>query len=302
MPDTRPAASARRQREKGYRRAVRAGLVASVLLHALVIWSTRAVRVPPSPFVTPPLETVPAPEGLVVVDVAVTEPEAEEETDATPTAEPQEPRAETEPRELEVVDPEPAEGREEEARPGAPGVDEPGAPDRPAEGERLTNAERLIPRFSDPRIWFDPRHPRLFGDRLARFARADSAVRAILRHWLDSLALSDEELRRALDWTYEKDGKRWGISPEGLHLGDITIPIPFQLLPSGPRRRELEQALRDLEEIQLQNLREDVERIGEERRRAMRERSEEEARRRRGDTTRVRGPPGPGGRSPPPGR
>lgn len=268
---------------------MRAGLLVSVLLHLLVIWSTRAVRVPPSPFVSPPVETVPAPEGLVVVDVAVTEPEREPPPEATPTAEPLEAGPEPEPREIEVVDVEP--GEAEEDLPGAPGVAEPEAPAAPREGDRLTNAERLIPRFSDPRIWFDPSHPRLLGDRLVRFARADSAVRAILRHWLDSLALSEEQMRRALDWTYEEDGKRWGISPEGLHLGDITIPIPFQLMPTGPRRRELEQALRDLEEIQLQNLREDLERIAEERRRAMRERSEEEARRRRGDTTRVRSPP-----------
>lgn len=296
MPVTRVPESGRRERERGYRRAVRAGLALSVLLHLLALWFTGAVRVPPSPFVTPPLETVPAPDGLVVVDVAVTEPE-EEASEATPAADPQEETAEPEPRELEVVriEPEPA----EEDLPGAPGVGDPDAPETPAEGERLTNAERLIPRFSDPRIWFDPRHPRLFGDRLARFARADSAVRAILRDWLDSLALSDEQMRRALDWTYEQDGKRWGISPEGLHLGDITIPIPFQFLPTGPRRRELEQALRDLEEIQLQNLREDLERIGEERRRAMQERSEEEARRRSGDTTRVRPPPLPRGRAPP---
>jgi len=297
MPEPRLPQRARRERERGYRRAVRAGLALSVLLHLLVIWSTRAIRVPPSPFVTPPVETGPAPEGLVVVDVAVTEPE-EEPSEATPAAEPAEERPEPEaPDPLEVVETEPEEA--EEGLPGAPGVGEPAPPEAPEEGERLSNAERLIPRFSDPRIWFDPRHPRLFGDRLARFARADSAVRAILRDWLDSLALSDEEMRRALDWTYEKDGERWGISPEGLHLGDITIPIPFELMPSGPRRRELEQALRDLEEIQLQNLREDLERIGEERRRAMRERSEEEARRRRGDTIRVRSPPSARERSPP---
>lgn len=295
MSESRLAERARRERESGYRRAVRAGLALSVLLHLLALWSTRAVRLPPSPFVTPPVETVPAPEGLVVVDVAVTEPE-EEPSEATPAAEPAEERPEPEPRELEVVEAEPEEA--ETDLPPARGVGEPAPPAEPEEGERLSNAERLIPRFSDPRIWFDPRHPRLFGDRLARFARADSAVRAILRDWLDSLALSEELMRRALDWTYEKDGERWGISPEGLHLGDITIPIPFDLMPSGPRRRELEQALRDLEQIQLQNLREDLERIGEERRRAMRERSEEEARR-RGDTTRVRPPPSARQRSPP---
>jgi hypothetical protein len=175
--------------------------------------------------------------------------------------------------------------------PGRPTVAEPSGPPAESELEGMTNAERLTTRFVDARIWFDPRNPFLFGDRLERFARADSAVRAILRDWLDSLSLDDETRRRAMDWTFEKDGKRWGISPEGLHLGDITIPIPFGFAPSGPQRREFEQAIRDLTEIQLQNLRADLKAVEDERRRAMEKRRLEEIIRRAGDTTTVRRPP-----------
>lgn len=280
-----PGDSFRRERDRRYRRAFRVALLVSVLAHALLIWVTGGVDVPPSPYVTPPPETIPAPEGLVVVDVAVAEleePRAEE-----PRPEPVAPQAE-EPDETPLIEVEPTPAEEP---PVVPPVDPAGEPEAADPLEDLTNAERLMPRYSDARLWFDPRHASLVGERLARFARADSAVRAILRDWLDSLRLSDEQRRRALEWTYEKDGKRWGISPEGLHLGDITIPIPFQLMPSGPRRRELEQSIRDLQAIQLQNLRDDLERIRDERREAMRERAEEEARRRRGDTTAVR-PPG----------
>ncbi|MDH3734424.1 MAG: hypothetical protein OEU54_12870 [Gemmatimonadota bacterium] len=251
----------------------------------VVLWWSRAVAIRAIPYDLPDVETTPAPEGLVVVEVAPTELAAAVDD---PRPEPADPQTAPEPRELEVI------AIEETDIPGAPGdpsVDDPVAAGEAPSDPGMTNAERLTPRFVDGRIWFDPRNPFLYGERLARFARADSAVRAILRDWLDSLRLDDEARRRAMDWTFEKDGKRWGISPEGLHLGDITIPIPFGFAPSGPHRREFEQAIRDLTEIQLQDLRSDIEAVADERRRAMRERSEEEARRRAGDTTGVRRPP-----------
>ncbi len=282
----------RQARERAGRLTLWAGLGASALLHLSLIWSVGGVRLDSLPFALPLVETIPAPDALVVVEIAEVLFEADPE-DPRPEPVPPQAQEELEPEpespELEVVDIAPEEG---EPLPGAPGVDVPGRPDEPAEGERVTNASRLTLRYSDPRLWFDPRDPMLFGDRLARFARADSAVRAILRDWLDSLRLTDDERRRAMDWTFEKDGKRWGISPEGIHLGDITIPIPINFAPSGPKRREFEQAIRDLTAIQLQDLRVDVERATEEARQRMRERSEEEIRRSRGgDTLRARGPP-----------
>jgi hypothetical protein len=221
---------------------------------------------------------------LVVVEVPETPEELESET---PRPEPEEAQPRR-PEETEVVQIAPVPVPEAE---GEPALEEPVQPTEAEPGVRLSNAERLRLRFSDERLWVDPRDPLLFGERLERFARADSAVRAILREWLDSLRLTDEQRRRALDWTYEKDGKRWGISPEGIHLGDITIPIPFMLLPAGPQRRAFEQALRDLQEIQNQDLRDDLESVRRERMEEMRRRSEEEAeRRRQRDTTAVNSP------------
>jgi hypothetical protein len=44
----------------------------------------------------------------------------------------------------------------------------------------------------------------------------------------DSMAVLDEAGRRATDWTYTDDqGRRWGVSPGQIHLGGITIPLPF---------------------------------------------------------------------------
>lgn len=281
MPTSRPY-STRRRRERAYRRRLAAGLLISALAHLVVLLATGRFLPEPPPFSRPPLKTEPAPGGLVVVDVPETPAEPEPET---PRPEPEEPRPRR-PEETEVVQVVPAPVPEAE---GEPAAEEEREPAEIEEEERLTNARRLRPKFSDARLWVDPRDPLLFGERLERFARADSAVRAILREWLDSLRLTDEQRRRALDWTYEKDGKRWGISPEGIHLGDITIPIPFLLLPSGPQRREFEQALRDLQEIRNQDIRADLEKVRRERLEEMRRRSEEEAeRRRQRDTTTVR--------------
>jgi len=292
MPsDDRPVGD-RVAREKRYRRLLVLSFLLSILFHLFIVWGTSDLRFRASRFLIPPIETVPAPEGLVVVDVAPTD---VAETVENPRPEPMQPGAEEEvARAPEVVDREEPESSE---TPGAPGnvvVDALQGRPIPAETGGESNAQRLIPRFIDGRIWFDPRDPLLFGERLARFARADSAVRAILRDWLDSLRLTDEQRRRAVDWTFEKDGKRWGISPDGIHLGDITIPIPFRLTPSGPKRREFEQALRDLQEIQRQDLRADLKEVADERREEMRKRAEEEVRKRSGDTTRVRPPPARG--------
>jgi hypothetical protein len=286
MSASLPRRSSRHQHDRVHRRALAVGFLISAVAHLALFLATGGVGLRPIQFVRPAIETEPAPRGLVVVEVPVIPEGPESET---PRPEPEEPRP-LSPDELEVIRIVPTPEAETEPEPAPEEVvTPPGAEPE----ERLTNAERLRPRFSDARLWVDPRDPVIFGARLERLARADSAVRAILREWLDSLRLTEEQRRRALDWTYEKDGQRWGISPEGLHLGDITIPIPFQLMPSGPQRREFEQALRDLREIQNQDARSDVEEIRRERMEEMRRRSQEEVeRRRRGDTTSVRFPGG----------
>ncbi len=293
-------AALRRKRERAYRRARWLGLAVSVGLHLVIAVVASRVQVDVAPYALPAVEIVPAPNELVIVDVEVVEPEESPEDPRPPPLPPEEeeeedereapaPEREDEPEAPGVGD----EAAEDEELQGVPVVVFPGQPEG-VEGEEeagRSNASRLTLRYSDARIWFDPRSPRLVGARLERFARADSAVRAILRDWLDSLRLDEDMQQRALDWTFERDGKRWGISPRGIHLGDITIPIPIGFAPSGPQRRAFEQALRDLTAIRLQDLRADIERATEEARERMRQRSDEEIRRRGGDTLRVRDPP-----------
>ncbi|MYA34222.1 MAG: hypothetical protein F4164_15470 [Gemmatimonadales bacterium] len=288
-------AERRRERERSQRRTLALGLLSSVLLHVLLLVVAGGVRVESLPFTLPPVEIVPAPDALVVVEIAPALPEDLPEDPRPEPVPPEEepPELAPEPEEEEEEEEEAEEDAEEEGDPlpGAPGLIVAGQP-TPPEGPRgRTNASRLRLRFSDPRLWFDPQSPRLIGERLVQFARADSAVRAILRDWLDSLQLDEDMRRRARDWTFERDGKRWGFSEQGIHLGDVTIPIPIGFAPTGPQRRAYEQAIRDLTAIQIQNLRDDVEAAAAAARARMRERSEEEVRRRRGDTLRVRGPP-----------
>lgn len=264
-PDRAPE-HRRSSRERGYRRAVWIGLAASLLVHVvLVFFVSRGLYLESPDYESPDVRPIP-PEGIEVVRVLTTT----SETPPLPSpAPPQEPAAEETVEPAPEAEPTPIEGGEEEAA-------------EEAGDEELTNAERLRPREGDPRLW---REIDLVAfERLARTSPADSAVRAILRRYLDSLQLSEEERRRARDWTFGEGDERWGISEEGLHLGDITIPIPFgQLLqPSGPLRRELEQELRDLEAIQWQEALDQAAEVREERveemlRRAREQAEEEEA-------------------------
>lgn len=260
------------RRERGYRTAFRVGLAVSVVLHVFLIgFLSRELYIATPMDEAASLPTPRPPEGVRIVQVRVPE-----ETEPVPTPEqpiPVQPvPVQPVPRE------EPQEEEEEEAR------GEPVPAERPEEegGEEpeaaASNTERLAPRQGDPRLWRDFWDEDL-EERYLGHTRADSAIRAVLGTYLDSLRLTEEELRRARDWTVGEGDDRWGISPEGIHLGDITIPLPVGQLfsPTGPRRRELERELRELEAIQRQEAIRQAEETREERIEEMRRRSEEEA-------------------------
>ena len=80
--------------------------------------------------------------------------------------------------------------------------------------------------------------------------------------------------------------QQWGVTPDGIVLGGMVIPMNVGALfeAEGPLGRELRQEQRDLEEIQRQDFQTDVERSQRERLEEMRQRSEEEAERRRQDS------------------
>ncbi len=50
----------------------------------------------------------------------------------------------------------------------------------------------------------------------------------------DSAATEERAARRLKDWTYtDSEGRKWGVSPGKLHLGDLTLPFPLLLREQG---------------------------------------------------------------------
>jgi hypothetical protein len=48
----------------------------------------------------------------------------------------------------------------------------------------------------------------------------------------DSMGIARARNRTTSDWTYtDAEGRRWGLSPEGLHLGNVTVPRALLPLP-----------------------------------------------------------------------
>jgi hypothetical protein len=93
-------------------------------------------------------------------------------------------------------------------------------------------ARGVQPNYDDPRVWVsDPEFtyaPKTDEERL------DSALYATLRRHMDSLstnAYSPNKFERG-DWTFGKDGNKWGIDQQYIRLGKFQIPTALlALLP-----------------------------------------------------------------------
>ena len=269
-------------RKAAYRRSVRSGFTISIALHLVLILGVARVLHLSSLEYEAPARMVRAPEGIHVIayqamDAAASAPadDAIEVVDIVEIEEPDvEQASEEEPAVADptVVGP-PAPIIADEARPGA-----------------LTNAERLQPREGDPRLWKDFSGRRIEGSLLDPTALNIRELKSRLSVLLDSLELTEEQRRAAVEWVTEpdEDGDQWGVTADGIHLGNIVIPISLDRLfaAEGPLGRELRQRERDLRDIHLQDLRLDVDDVTDERRDAMRERSDEEVARREAEVAR----------------
>ena len=95
--------------------------------------------------------------------------------------------------------------------------------DEPPRGRRAAEALRV--RSSDARLWREAM-PELFELTDAEKMQLELAGR--LEEWTDSVAEVVAAELALTDWTFTDDeGRRWGISPGQLHLGDLTLPLPF---------------------------------------------------------------------------
>ncbi|MFQ5530176.1 MAG: hypothetical protein ACE5FP_07475 [Gemmatimonadota bacterium] len=271
MTEPREPLSTVKERRRYYGRALRVGLVISAVVHVFVIFVlARALSLDPASFRSPPTRPLLELQGLPVVQVDevlpadAADPEAVRlppEEEPEPEVEDDEPAAET-PDRAAVV---PVRGR---------------VPDGPP---RLTNAEKLQPREGDERLW-DDFEDQPIPEYLAAnpYASYEGEIRARLAVMLDSLSLSEEQRRRAMEWLSGDEGHEWGVSPDGIHIDGMVIPINLQQLlqEEGPAGRERRQELRDLRDIQLQDLLQEAEHIRRERAREMRERTKQELERR----------------------
>jgi hypothetical protein len=166
-----------------------------------------------------------------------------------------------------------------------PGLDAPtGAealPDRPV---APSAAERLRPRAGDLRYWAPVPEERtaLTEEEVLRIR-----FMAQLEAANDSAALAAQRAADATDWTYtDADGKRWGVTPGQLHLGGLTLPLPFGFGTSAAQRERAEDRLWAWDEIQRGAASGAVRNTWKERDKAIRERMNAQ---RRPDTTRTGG-------------
>lgn len=143
-------------------------------------------------------------------------------------------------------------------------------------------AERLRVRMEDERL-FRPAAPEVYT--ITDEERMRLALAGRIDAYNDSVAAMAAIEAGLTDWTRtDSDGNRWGVSPGKLHLGKLTLPLPFGFGQNGwQRARSQDRAwrIRDIErgvvvQDELANLRE--------RAREIRKRKEEE--REPPDTTR----------------
>jgi hypothetical protein len=78
-------------------------------------------------------------------------------------------------------------------------------------------------------------------------------VAAQLGAYNDSIAAQAAASARATDWTVtDAEGGRWGVSPGKIHLGSLTLPLPFTFSAPPERREEVAGRLANWTAIQQQ--------------------------------------------------
>jgi len=90
-------------------------------------------------------------------------------------------------------------------------------------------ARGIKPVYTGPRVWAAP------GDIVvapkSAKERLDSAIVSIIAPYNDSIAAASGQ-KKPGDWTFEKDGRKYGIDPQYIRLGKVSIPTALlALLP-----------------------------------------------------------------------
>jgi len=137
-----------------------------------------------------------------------------------------------------------------------------------------TLIDRLRPRATDPRLWGPIPEGPTEGRRVDAFTTALAPLYAQFDAYNDSTRAAAEAAARATDWTAtDASGGRWGISPDGIHLGKVTLPIPIGFSAPPGRRDELSGRINGWAAIRRQQGETEVRESFEDRVKAIRERN-----------------------------
>lgn len=149
-----------------------------------------------------------------------------------------------------------------------------------------TAAERLRPRLQDARLWA-PLDPAI--NELTAEQRLELELAGRIAEWQDSVAAAAEAARALTDWTRtDAQGRKWGVSEGQLHLGGVTLPLPFAFGTPVGRRDEAKQRAWEWEEITRGAATGEVRDSWKDRAQAIRERRDRERAKTPPDTSRAR--------------
>ena len=201
-------------------KALRWALLLSVAVHAALLLLVGDFVVDPS---ASPETMARRTESVAGLEWVVPVPEGAE-GDSPPAASEAEP-AEAAPRELPRV---------LRATPGEP-APEPAAAVPAAGGAaegRGSARDALRPGYQDPRLYVDPDALGVRGEAPSSHEKYMEHLQARIDAVNDSMGVVAAREKAAKDWTFrDKNGKRWGLSDEGLHLGGITVPPALVPIP-----------------------------------------------------------------------
>ncbi len=272
-PHTSPPHEPKQPRRPRNGRIVALSLAVSLVLHLVVIVLYPIIMDGFSPEV-PVFDPDEHPEFRDVPEIVLLQPIPDPpEVDPAPAPVEEEPVEEDPVDPAEPAPPPPDAPEEVDELEEVEDVEEPDAP--------LTPAERLRPQLGDARLWV-PADPSL--GELTPEERAQLMIRGMIQDWNDSVAIAEAVAAAGTDWTITDDeGRRWGVSPGRLHLGNFSIPLPFHFSTPGYLREDAAFRQWEREDIQRGAANQQIRETWAERAREIRRRMDAE----RGDTLRI---------------
>lgn len=88
----------------------------------------------------------------------------------------------------------------------------------------------IQPRYEDPRVWVTP--GRVSSAPKTAVERLDSVIVADIGAYNDSVRIANVGKRAPGDWTFQKNGQKYGVDSKFIRLGPVSIPTAvLALLP-----------------------------------------------------------------------